>query len=51
MLLIALTGWGEEADKQRARAAGFDLHFTKPVALEEVERLLGAEGKRRTTRA
>jgi CheY-like chemotaxis protein/two-component sensor histidine kinase len=31
MRLIALTGWGGEADVQRARDAGFDRHLTKPV--------------------
>jgi CheY-like chemotaxis protein len=29
--LIALTGYGQEADKERAAASGFDLHFTKPA--------------------
>jgi PAS domain S-box-containing protein len=29
--LIAVTGWGQEADKQRALAAGFDDHLTKPI--------------------
>jgi len=29
--LIALTGWGSDADVQRARDAGFDQHLTKPV--------------------
>jgi signal transduction histidine kinase len=29
--LIAVTGWGQEADKARAAASGFDHHFTKPV--------------------
>ncbi|MEX2495508.1 MAG: ATP-binding protein, partial [Woeseia sp.] len=29
--LIAVTGWGQPADKARARAAGFDAHLTKPV--------------------
>ncbi len=29
--LIALTGWGQQADKERAAVAGFDHHFTKPV--------------------
>ncbi|HET9482880.1 MAG TPA: ATP-binding protein [Xanthomonadales bacterium] len=37
--LIALTGWGQEQDKQRARQAGFDHHLTKPVDLDA---LLGA---------
>ncbi len=31
MILIALTGWGQESDKHRAVLAGFDQHFTKPV--------------------
>jgi len=39
LLLIALTGWGQEQDKQEAKAAGFDFHFTKPV---DVRRLLEA---------
>ena len=29
--LIAITGWGQKADKDRAMASGFDHHFTKPV--------------------
>jgi CheY-like chemotaxis protein len=29
--LIAVTGWGQKADKDRATASGFDHHFTKPV--------------------
>jgi signal transduction histidine kinase/CheY-like chemotaxis protein len=29
--LVALTGWGQEADRQRATDAGFDYHLTKPV--------------------
>jgi len=30
-LLVALTGWAQDTDKLHAHAAGFDLHFTKPV--------------------
>jgi CheY-like chemotaxis protein len=40
MRLIALTGWGQEDDKARARNAGFDEHLTKPVDPDELERLL-----------
>ena len=29
--LVAMTGWGQEEDRRRAREAGFDLHMTKPV--------------------
>jgi CheY-like chemotaxis protein len=31
LTLIAVTGWGQERDKLRAREAGFDHHFTKPI--------------------
>ena len=31
VLIVAITGWGQEDDRQRARDAGFDHHFTKPV--------------------
>jgi two-component system CheB/CheR fusion protein len=30
-IVVALTGWGQDEDKQRAREAGFDMHLTKPV--------------------
>jgi signal transduction histidine kinase/CheY-like chemotaxis protein len=42
-LLIAITGWGQEQDKARAVAAGFDMHFTKPVEPQRLIELLGAE--------
>ena len=31
VLLVALTGWGQEDDRRRSAAAGFDLHVVKPV--------------------
>jgi CheY-like chemotaxis protein len=44
VLLVALTGWGQEEDRRRTREAGFDHHLTKPVELEQLRRLLaGAE--------
>ena len=39
-LLVALTGWGGEDDRARTRAAGFDLHLTKPVDLDTVQQML-----------
>ncbi len=36
MRLIALTGYGQESDRERARAAGFDAHFVKPLQFEEL---------------
>ena len=38
--LLAITGWGQEDDKEAARAAGFDGHLTKPVDPDQVELLL-----------
>jgi signal transduction histidine kinase len=38
--LLALTGWGQSEDKDRAKTAGFDQHLTKPVDLDKVEELL-----------
>ncbi|MGE0315032.1 MAG: ATP-binding protein [Lautropia sp.] len=40
VLLIALTGWGEDQDRMESRQAGFDHHMVKPVALEELRALL-----------
>lgn len=40
ILLIAVTGWGQQQDKKTAEAAGFDHHFTKPVDPRELQRVL-----------
>jgi PAS domain S-box-containing protein len=40
VFLLAITGWGQEEDKERAMAAGFDRHMTKPVDPDTVEQLL-----------
>jgi signal transduction histidine kinase/ActR/RegA family two-component response regulator len=40
LLLIALTGWGQQEDKRLAREAGFDHHLVKPVDPEVLRRLL-----------
>jgi CheY-like chemotaxis protein/anti-sigma regulatory factor (Ser/Thr protein kinase) len=40
MILVALTGWGQEEDKQRTREAGFDHHLIKPVEPAELRRIL-----------
>ena len=34
--LAAVTGWGSEDDRKLSAKAGFDRHFTKPVAMEEL---------------
>jgi signal transduction histidine kinase len=42
LLLIALTGWGQEQDFERSLAAGFDHHLVKPVELSRLRDLLAA---------
>ena len=42
VVLLALTGWGQEEDRDRTRAAGFDGHLVKPVDYNELMTLLGS---------
>jgi len=39
--IIALTGWGQDDDKNRSSEAGCDGHLVKPVSLSDLEQLLG----------
>jgi CheY-like chemotaxis protein len=39
MVLVALTGWGQEEDKRRSEENGFNRHLVKPTGREELERL------------
>jgi CheY-like chemotaxis protein len=39
-LLVALTGYGKKEDRERAFAAGFDYHFTKPADPREIQRAI-----------
>ncbi|HET7403187.1 MAG TPA: response regulator, partial [Usitatibacter sp.] len=39
-LLVAVTGWGQEDDRRRAREAGFDRHLVKPVELPQVRAII-----------
>jgi signal transduction histidine kinase/CheY-like chemotaxis protein len=41
-ILVALTGYGRAEDVERARAAGFDRHFTKPVDIDALEEFVNA---------
>lgn len=40
VFMIALTGYGQPEDKERSLRAGFDVHLTKPVDVQALERLL-----------
>jgi CheY-like chemotaxis protein len=48
MMLIALTGWGQEEDKKKAFEAGFDHHLIKPIDPDALEALM-ASGELRST--
>ena len=39
-LIVAVTGWGQDKDREKSRAAGFDLHLVKPVNPETIRDLL-----------
>ncbi|HEV8631337.1 MAG TPA: response regulator [Thermoanaerobaculia bacterium] len=41
--LVALTGFGREEDRERARRAGFDSHLTKPAGPQELRRVLRSD--------
>jgi CheY-like chemotaxis protein len=43
--LIAMTGYGQEADRQRSQGAGFDHHLVKPVDPARLQELLGTLGQ------
>jgi signal transduction histidine kinase len=45
-VMIALTGWGREDDRQRTIEAGFDHHLVKPVQLDELRSVLHSIGRR-----
>jgi two-component system, sensor histidine kinase len=40
MFLIAVSGYGQEEDQERAKTAGFDAYLVKPISLKDLERLL-----------
>jgi PAS domain S-box-containing protein len=40
MVLVALTGWGQEEDRRRSQQAGFNYHFVKPIDIDDLKRVL-----------
>jgi CheY-like chemotaxis protein len=40
MVLVAVTGWGQEEDRRRTEETGFDYHLIKPVRVEAIRDLL-----------
>ena len=51
VVLVALTGWGQDDDKRRSREAGFDHHLTKPPDPETLDRLIVECGRGRVEKA
>jgi PAS domain S-box-containing protein len=46
VVLVAVSGWGQDEDKRRARGAGFDMHLTKPADPDILEELIASSGSR-----
>ena len=46
MVLVALTGYGQDTDRQLSQDAGFDHHLTKPADFTEVQRILSAVARK-----
>ena len=42
MVLVALTGWGQEEDRRRSQEAGFDAHMVKPLDHDALTKLLAS---------
>ncbi len=42
MVLVALTGWGQDGDRRKSKDAGFDEHMVKPVDYDALENLLAS---------
>jgi DNA-binding response OmpR family regulator len=47
VFIVAISGWGQDGDRKRARESGFDHHFTKPVDFEALLALIDSESSRR----
>ncbi len=44
MVLVALTGWGQQEDRRKSAEAGFDAHMVKPVDLDALAKVLAKMG-------
>jgi signal transduction histidine kinase len=42
-VIVALTGWGQDEDKERSTEAGFNHHLVKPIEFEALEKIFGKE--------
>ncbi|MEX2430918.1 MAG: hybrid sensor histidine kinase/response regulator, partial [Dehalococcoidia bacterium] len=51
VVLVAMTGYGMESDRQRSREAGFDHHLVKPASQEDLRKIFGSVNSRRLSPA
>ena len=42
VVLVAMTGYGSESDRERSQEAGFDHHLVKPIKFEKVQKILAS---------
>jgi PAS domain S-box-containing protein len=49
VVLVALTGYGQDSDRQRSQEAGFDHHLVKPCDFDEIEKILDGVATLRKT--
>ncbi len=49
VVLVALTGYGRDSDKQLAASAGFDFHLVKPVPFTEIKKILAIAAEKKQT--
>jgi CheY-like chemotaxis protein len=40
MILVAVTGWGQDGDRRKSREVGFDEHLVKPAKLEDLTKII-----------
>jgi CheY-like chemotaxis protein len=48
IVLVAITGYGQESDRQHSQEAGFDHHLVKPADFEKVRQILAAVSEKAT---
>ena len=48
VVLVAMTGYGQESDRQRSQEAGFDHHLVKPANFEKVQEILASVSEKAT---
>jgi CheY-like chemotaxis protein len=49
-MLVAVTGWGQDTDRTRAREAGFDYHIVKPLDPSQLPAILNAAAHKKDMR-